>query len=99
MGESTTLEVLKYVRQRALKRFSFEWSIVGDDILSPVDPGKPNTLTFQTVNEEDLDYYKCTVREAGKVVLTIYLGLYSNQSEGLHIIRSGYCYQGSVMYS
>ena len=80
VGESVTLEVLKQVRRRVLKKFSFEWSIVGDDTPPPVDPSRPNTLNFQSVDEEDLDYYKCEVKEAGKVVLTVYRGLYKDES-------------------
>ena len=80
MGGSAALEVLKQVRRRALKRFSFDWTIVGDDTPPPVDPSKPNVLTFPSVDEEDLDYYKCEVKEAGKVVLTVYRALYKDES-------------------
>ena len=76
VGESATLEVLKLVRPRALKRFLFEWSRVGDDTPPHVDPSRPNVLTFQSVDEEDLDYYKCEVKEAGRVVFSVYRALH-----------------------
>ena len=82
VGGSAALEVLKQVRRRALKRFSFDWTIVGDDTPPPVDPSKPNVLTFPSVDEEDLDYYKCEVKEAGKVVLTVYRALYKDEPSG-----------------
>ena len=49
---------------------------MGDDTPPPVDPSKPNTLTFQSVSEEDLGYYRCEVKEAGRVVLIVYRALY-----------------------
>ena len=81
VGKSAVIEVLKHVRGRALKKFSFEWSRVGDDNLLPVETNKPNLLTLQSVNEEDLEYYKCEVKEAETVVLSLFRGLFGNEAK------------------
>ncbi len=36
-------------------------------------------MTTQSVSEEDLGYYQCEVKEAGKVVLTVYRALYEGE--------------------
>ena len=91
------------MKGQSLERFSFNWSKVGDDNTQPpAHSCKPNILTFQSVREEDLDYYQCEVKEAGKVVLTVYRALYkdahSKFSAGLYsvllihlIINTGEC--------
>ena len=85
LGESATLEVLKHVRLRDLKRLSFNWTTVGDDTPPSIDPNRPNVLSFKNVNKEDLDYYKCEVKEAGEVVLTVLRALHRDESRGLYI--------------
>ncbi|XP_064401100.1 uncharacterized protein LOC135347138 isoform X2 [Halichondria panicea] len=77
IGLSASLEVLQFMKGQSLKTFSFNWSKVGDDDTQlSIHHSKPNMLTFQSVSEEDLDYYQCEVKEAGKVVLTVYRALY-----------------------
>ncbi len=67
------------MKRQSLEGFSFNWSKVGDDDTQPpTHHCKPNILTFQSVSEEDLDYYQCEVKEAGKVVLTVYRALYED---------------------
>ncbi len=80
IGQSASLGVLRFIKEQSLKRFSFNWSKVGMDDTQPPTTHhcKPNNLTFQSVSEEDLDYYQCEVKEAGKVVLTIYRALYKD---------------------
>ena len=55
--------------------FSFHWTKVGSKRQIQTT-SEPNVLTFQSVSEKDLGYYRCEVMEAGKVVLTIYRALY-----------------------
>ncbi|XP_064391884.1 uncharacterized protein LOC135339638 isoform X9 [Halichondria panicea] len=79
IGQSASLGVLQFMKGQSLERFSFNWSKVGDDNTQPpAHSCKPNILTFQSVREEDLDYYQCEVKEAGKVVLTVYRALYKD---------------------
>ena len=80
IGLSASLEVLQFMKGQSLKTFSFNWSKVGDDDTQlSIHHSKPNMLTFQSVSEEDLDYYQCEVKEAGKVVLTVYRALYEGE--------------------
>ncbi|XP_064392626.1 uncharacterized protein LOC135340238 isoform X2 [Halichondria panicea] len=79
IGQSASLGVFGFVKEQSLKRFSFNWSKVGDDNTQPIHPCKPNILTFQSVSEEDLDYYQCEVKEAGTVVLTVYRTFYKDE--------------------
>ncbi len=80
IGQSASLGVLRFMKRQSLERFSFNWSKVGDeDTQPPTHHFKPNILTFQSVSEEDLDYYQCEVKEAGKVVLTVYRALYKDE--------------------
>ena len=53
---------------------------MGDDTPLPVDPDKPNILTFRSVSEKDLGHYRCVVKEAGIVVLTLYRTLCRDES-------------------
>ena len=71
-GRSAELEVLKYAEDD----FSFNW--IKEGSRHPIETA--NTLTFHKVNEEDLGYYRCEVKEAGRVVLTVYRALYRNES-------------------
>ncbi len=77
IGQSASLGVLKFMKGQSLERFSFNWSKVG------IDDTQLSThhreLTFQSVSKEDLDYYQCEVKEAGKVVLTVYRALYEGE--------------------
>ena len=92
IGQSASLGVLKFMKGQSLERFSFNWSKVGIDDTQPPTTHhcNPNYLTFQSVSEEDLDYYQCEVKEAGKVVLTVYRALYkdalSKFSAGLYSV-------------
>ncbi|XP_064392422.1 uncharacterized protein LOC135340061 isoform X3 [Halichondria panicea] len=64
IGQSASLGVFGFVKEQSLKKFSFNWSKVGeDDTQPPIHPCKPNILTFQSVSEEDLDYYRCEIPE------------------------------------
>ncbi|XP_064391903.1 uncharacterized protein LOC135339643 isoform X3 [Halichondria panicea] len=84
IGQSASLGVLRFMKGKSLERFSFNWSKVGIDDTQPPTTHhcKPNNLTFQSVSEEDLDYYQCEVKEAGKVVLTVYRALYKGENSG-----------------
>ena len=66
-GTSTTLKVLKF----AENDFSFHWTKEGSRGQIKTT-SKPNELMFQSVSEEDFGYYRCEVKEAEKVVLTVY---------------------------
>ena len=76
IGQSASLEVLKFMKGQSLERFSFNWSKVGDDNTQLSTHHRK--LTFRSVREEDLDYYQCEVKEVGKVVLTVYRALYED---------------------
>ena len=74
-GSSVPLEVLKFAEDN----FSFHWTKEGSrDQINTTS--EPNILTFQSVREEDLGYYRCEVKEAGRVVLTVYRALYRDES-------------------
>ena len=72
------LEVLKFAHEN----FSFHWTKEGSTEQIEVT----NVLTFQSVCEKDLGYYRCEVKEAGRVVLTVYRALYRDTD---NIIQSG----------
>ncbi len=76
LGSSTELEVL----ESAEDGFSFHWTKEGSrrQIKTTDDP--PNTLIFQSVSEKDFGHYQCEVKEAGKVVLTVYKALYKKEN-------------------
>ncbi len=78
VGDKASLTVLKFVRKCA-EKFSFEWSKVGDEDTQP-HLSKPNTVTFQSVCEEDFGHYQCEVKEAEKVVLTVHTALYREET-------------------
>ena len=80
LGNSASLEVLKDSNDND---FSFHWTKEGSSDQIKVS-GKPNVLTFQSVGEKDLGYYRCEVKEAGKVVLTVYRALYRDESSKLY---------------
>ena len=46
-----------------------------DAKLPPVDSSKPNLISIKSVCEKDFGCYRCEVKEAGKVVLTVYRAL------------------------
>ena len=72
IGSSAEVKALKFAEDS----FVFSWTEEGSrDSISTT-----NVLTFQSVSEEDLGYYRCEVREAGKVVLTVYRALYKDES-------------------
>ena len=74
-GSFAELEVLKFDDDNY---FSFHWSKVGSRRQIKTT-SEPNVLTFQSVNEKDLGYYRCEVKEAGRVVLTVYRALYRDE--------------------
>ena len=83
-GSSTfvDLEVLKFAEDG----FSFNWIKVGSRCQLNQSL-YPNVLSFSRVGENDLGYYRCDVKERGKVVLTVYRALYntSDSEEGIHV--------------
>ena len=74
-GGGAKLEVLKFAHDD----FSFHWTKEGSSEQIELT-SKPNVLTFRSVSEEDLGYYRCEVKEAGRVVLTVYRALYRDES-------------------
>ena len=75
-GRGAKLEVLKFAEDD----FSFHWTKEGSRQQIKTT-SEPNVLTFQSVSEEDLGYYRCEVKEAGRVVLTIYRALYMDTDD------------------
>ena len=67
------MEVLKFAEDE----FSFHWTKEGSRHQIKTT-SEPNVLTFQSVSEEDLGYYQCEVKEAGRIVLTVYRALYKD---------------------
>ena len=76
LGSNVTLEVLKFARAN----FTYTWSKEGSHQLIQTNSIKPNTLTFKNIKEEDLGYYRCEVKEAGRVVLVLYRALYRHET-------------------
>ena len=75
LGCYADLEVLKF----AESAYTFHWKKIGSK--HPVQPcTDPNILVFPTVSEKDLGYYRCDVKERGKVVLTLYRALYGRSN-------------------
>ena len=79
LDESADLEVLKYAEDG----FSFRWTKEGSRRQIKTT-SEPNVLTFQTVSEKDLGYYRCEVKEAERVILTVYRALYIDKSNNSH---------------
>ena len=52
--------------------FSFSWTKEG----SKQTISELSDVTFQSVGEEDLGYYRCEIKERGGVVFTVYRALY-----------------------
>ena len=75
LDESADLEVLKYAEDD----FSFHWTKEGSR-RQVKTTCEPNVLTFQSVSEKDLGYYRCEVIEAESVVLIVYRALYRDES-------------------
>ena len=74
-GSTATLEVLKFVF--AENDFSFHWTKKGSR--RQIQTAQPNVLTFNEICERDFGYYWCEVKEAGRVVLTVYRALLEEQ--------------------
>ena len=74
-GSFAELEVLKFVKNG----FSFHWTKEGFSRQIKTT-SEPNVLTFQSVSQKDLGYYRCEVMEAGRVILTVYRALYRDES-------------------
>ena len=74
-GSSAKLEVLKFAEEK----YSFVWTKVGSRCqITP--SAEPNVLTFKSVSEENFGYYWCEVKEAERVILTVYRALYRDLS-------------------
>ena len=71
-GSNAALEVLKFTE----KDFSFHWIKVGSRCQIQTNVHPPNVLTFNEVSKKDFGYYRCDVKEAGRVVLTVFRALY-----------------------
>ena len=67
--------MLKFAK---LDLFSFCWSKEGCKRQINTT-AEPNVLTFQSISEKDYGYYRCEVKEADKVVLTVYKALYKDE--------------------
>ena len=70
------MELLKFPRDE----FIFNWTKVG----SKARISDINTLTFQSVRENDFGYYQCELKEMGRVVLTMVRALYRDESSTEH---------------
>ena len=68
--------MLKFPRDE----FTFHWTKVG----SEAQISNINTLTFQSVGENDFGYYQCELKEMGREVLTIVRALYRDESSTEH---------------
>ena len=81
VGEKAELEVLKFAEDG----FSFHWSKEGSRRQIKTTDDQPNTLSFQSVSEEDFGHYQCEVKDAaaGKVILTVYTALYKEETSEL----------------
>ena len=74
-GGSANLEVLKFAEDE----FSFCWTREGSRRQLKTT-SEPNVLTFESVSEKDLGFYRCEVKEAERVVLTVFRALYRHES-------------------
>ena len=85
LGSSTELEVLKF----AEGGFSFHWTKEGSRRHIKTTDDRPNTLSFQSVSEEDFGHYQCEVKDqaAGKVVLNLYIALYKEKTSELSNLK------------
>ena len=70
MGDFVELEVLKEHDEY----FSFHWAKEGSKYQIQTD--EPHAITFPAVCEKDFGYYLCKIKVAGKLILTLYKGLY-----------------------
>ena len=75
-GSSAVLEVLKF----AEGDFSYHWTKEG----CRHQMGTTNVLTINNIREEDLGYYRCEVKEAERVIITVYRVLYTTTSSIEH---------------
>ena len=85
---SADFEVLKFAQEN----FSFYWTKEGSRRQIKTT-SEPNVLTFESVSEKDLGYYRCEVKEVERVVLTVYKALYKEKSNAscVDTSRSGTC--------
>ena len=72
-GSSAELEALKFAEQ---EQFTFHWAKEG----SRRRIETASILTFRSVSEKDVGYYRCDVKEQGIAVLTLYRALYKCKS-------------------
>ena len=76
LGSSVELEVLKFADD---DDFSFLWT--KEDSKCQIETtSEPNILMFSSVNKEDLGYYRCEVKKAGKLILSVHRALYKDDS-------------------
>ena len=74
LGRKAEIKVLEYAEDD----YSFHWKKEGSKRQIKTT-SEPNVLTIQSVSEDDLGYYRCEVKKAGKVVLTVYRALYREE--------------------
>jgi len=68
--------VLQY--DRNIHYFEFHWTKEGSR--GQIQTGdQPSIIRFPEVSEKDFGHYTCEVREAGRIVLTVYKALYKDQ--------------------
>ena len=77
LGSSAKLEVLKFNESDG--DFSFHWTKVTGP-KNTTTSVTSNELSIENICEGDFGYYRCEVKEAGKVVLTLYRALYRQDS-------------------
>ena len=80
-GSNAELEVLKFADS---DDFSFHWTKGGSK--RPIKTSEPNVLTFQNISEKNFGFYRCDVKEAGKLVLTVYRALSRDTCDAEHSI-------------
>ena len=77
--------------------YTFHWNKIGSrHQFYPLT--YPNVLSFSRISEDDLGYYRCEVKETGKVVLTVYRALYEDVSSACSV-KQGMCYVAVVHIS
>ena len=77
------LEVFKFAEDG----FTFQWNKVGSRCQLNQSL-YPNVLSFSRISKDDLGYYRCDVKERGKVVVTVYRALYntSDSEQGMCVM-------------
>ena len=80
MGCTAELAVLQY-HTNVYDNFTFHWTKEGSrHPVNQAENDTPNILSFLKVSEKEFGFYRCEVKEAGKVVFIAYRGLYRDDS-------------------